>query len=177
MTEGATPSSAEEHLAAIASLSSALDQHGVEYWLFGGWAVDFWVGAVSRQHDDIDVAAWRQDYDTIRAALVAAGWRHTPAADEVVGTRYQWRSAQVEFTFVIADDDGSILVPLAGQPMVWSTEPFGNGRRELLGVGGRTIPLALLRTGKSFPREGAAEAAKDRADYDALSRLQDEPPS
>jgi hypothetical protein len=47
----------------------------------------------------------------------------------------------------------------------------------LLGVGGRTIPLALLRTGKSFPREGAAEAAKDRADYDALSRLEDEPPS
>ena len=45
MTEGATPSSAEEQLAAIASLSSALDQHGVEYWLFGGWAVDFWVGA------------------------------------------------------------------------------------------------------------------------------------
>jgi hypothetical protein len=34
MTEGATPSSAEEQLAAIASLSSALDQHGVEYWLF-----------------------------------------------------------------------------------------------------------------------------------------------
>ena len=108
---------------------------------------------------------------------MAAGWRHTPAADEVVGTRYQWRSAQVEFTFVIADEDGSILVPLAGQPVVWSTEPFGNGRRELLGVGSRTIPLALLRTGKSFPREGAAEAAKDRADYDALSRLQDEPPS
>jgi hypothetical protein len=37
--------------------------------------------------------------------------------------------------------------------------------------------LALLRTGKSFPREGAAEAGKDRADYDALSRLEDEPPS
>jgi hypothetical protein len=177
MTEGEKASSAEEQLAAIASLSSALDQHGVEYWLFGGWAVDFWVGAVTRQHDDIDVAAWRQDYETIRAALEAAGWRHTPAADEVVGTRYRWRLAQVEFIFVMADEDGSILVPLADQPVVWSTESFGDGRRELLGVSCRTIPLALLMTGKSFPREGVAEAAKDRADFEALSRLEGEPPS
>src|SRR5262245_51786716 len=172
MTQGETLPSAEEQLAAISSLGSALDEQGVEYWLFGGWAVDFWVGAVTRQHDDIDVAAWRDDYDTIRASLEAAGWRHTPAADEVVGTRYRWRSAQVEFTFVTADEDGKILVPLADGPIVWSTELFGDSRRELLGVNCRTIPLALLRTGKSFPREGAAEAAKDRADFEALSRLE-----
>jgi hypothetical protein len=175
MTEGATPSSAEEQLAAIASLSSALDQHGVEYWLFGGWAVDFWVGAypvstttsISRRGARITTRSGRR--------WLRGGGTHRPpmrwSAPGISGGR------QVEFTFVIADEDGSILVPLAGQPVVWSTEPFGNGRRELLGVGSRTIPLALLRTGKSFPREGAAEAAKDRADYDALSRLQDEPPS
>jgi hypothetical protein len=29
----------------------------------------------------------------------------------------------------------------------------------------------LLRSGKSAPREGDAEGAKDRADFDALSRL------
>jgi hypothetical protein len=171
MTEGSTPASTHEQLGAITSLSNALDQHGVEYWLFGGWAVDFWVGAVTRHHDDIDVAAWRQDYDTIGAALEAAGWRHTPAEDEMAGTRYQWRSAQVEFTFVVADHDGRILIPLAEQSIVWSTESFGDGRRELLGVSCRTIPLALLRTGKSVPREGAAESAKDRADFEALSRL------
>jgi hypothetical protein len=175
MTDGKELSSAELQLAAIASLSSALDQHGIEYWLFGGWAVDFWVGAVTRQHDDIDVAAWRQDYDTIRAALQAAGWQHTPAADDVVGTRYQRRSAQLEVTFVVADEDGRIIVPLADRSVVWSTESFGDGRRDLLGVSCRTIPLTLLRAGKSFPREGAADAAKDRADFEALSRLDGEP--
>ena len=177
MTDGEKVSSAGEQLAAIASLSSALDQHGIEYWLFGGWAVDFWVGAITRQHDDIDVASWRQDSDTIRAALQAAGWRHAPSDDDVVGTRYQWRSAQLEVTFVVADEGGRILVPLTDRPVVWSTESFGNGRRDLLGVSCRTIPLALLKTGKSFPREGAADAAKDRADFEALSRLDGEPPS
>ena len=172
MTEGGRAPSAEEQLAAIANLSRILDQHRVDYWLFGGWAVDFCVGAVTREHHDIDVAAWRRDYDAIRAALEAAGWRHTPVADEVVGTRYQWRSVQVEFTFVEADDQGRIVIPLPDQPIVWSTKPFGGDRRELLAVNSRTIPLALLRAGKSLPRQGAAEAAKDRADFQALSRLE-----
>jgi hypothetical protein len=172
MTEEARVPSAEEQLAAIANLSSVLDQHRIDYWLFGGWAVDFCVGAVTREHDDIDVAAWRHDDDAIRAALEAAGWRHTPVADEVVGTRYQWRSAQVEFTFVEADDQRRIVIPFPDQPIVWSTKPFGDDRRELLAVTSRTIPLALLKAGKSSPRQGAAEAAKDRADFQALSRLE-----
>jgi len=48
---------------------------------------------------------------------------------------------------------------------------IGNDRRELCGVNCRTIPLALLRPGKSSPREGAVEAAKDRADSEALAHL------
>ena len=80
LTERAT-----EQIAAIQSLHNALRARGIEYWLFGGWAVDFWVGCVTRDHDDIDAAAWRRDYDNIRAVLLASGWRHTPAADEVVG--------------------------------------------------------------------------------------------
>lgn len=171
MAEAGTTPSMEEHLAAIDSLGSVLDQQGIEYWVFGGWAVDFWVGRITREHDDIDIAAWRDDSDAIGTALQIAGWRHTPVANEVVGTRYEWRTAQVEFTFVVAGDEGRILIPLAEQPIVWSTEPFGDARRELLGVSCRTISLALLRTGKSSAREGVAEGAKDRADLEALSQL------
>ena len=86
--EGVATARAEEHLAAIASLSRALNRKAIDYWLFGGWAVDFWVGRVTREHDDVDIAAWRSDYDAIGSALQAADWRHTPVPDEVVGTRY-----------------------------------------------------------------------------------------
>lgn len=34
--------------AAIASLDTSLQERDIEYWLFGGWAVDFWVGSVTR---------------------------------------------------------------------------------------------------------------------------------
>ena len=100
MAEAELSSTVAEQLASITSLSSALEQHGVDYWLFGGWAVDLWVGRVTRVHDDIDVAAWRRDYDRIKVALEGAGWDHMPAPDDVVGTRYRWRSAEVEFTFL-----------------------------------------------------------------------------
>jgi hypothetical protein len=161
----------DEQLAAIASLSSTLERHGVDHWLFGGWAVDFWAGAVTRPHDDVDVAAWRDDYDAIRAALEPAGWQHEPADTDVVGTVYRYGPARVEFTFVVADAAGRVILPFPERPAVWSAEPFGDDRRTLRGVSCRTIPLSVLRTGKSVPREGAAEGAKDRADLRALDRL------
>jgi hypothetical protein len=46
-----------EQLAALARIHELLEQHGIEHWLFG-WAVDFHTGAVTRPHDDLDVAVW-----------------------------------------------------------------------------------------------------------------------
>ena len=172
MSVGDVHPGAEDQLAAIKSLSRTLDDEAIDYWLFGGWAVDFWVGRVTRVHDDIDVAAWRDDYEAIGTVLQAVGWRHTPVPDEVVGTRYQWGTAQVEFTFMTTDTDGRVVIPLPDHPIVWSAEPLGHQRRELRDVNSRTIPLALLRAGKASAREGSAETAKDRSDAQALSALE-----
>ena len=163
--------SPEDQLAAIASLGQALEAAGIEHWLFGGWGVDLWVGEITRPHEDIDVGAWRADYDAIGTALLAAGWRHTPVPDEVVGTRYQLGRAQVEFTFFVTDGDGSTVVPVPGAPIVVSAEPPGFDRRDLLGVSARVFPIDLMRAHKATPRAGTVEGAKDRADLEALSRL------
>ena len=172
MSRGDVHPGAENQLAAIASLSRTLDDQAIDYWLFGGWAVDFWAGRVTRKHDDIDVAAWRHDYEAIQTALQTVGWRHTPVADEVVGTRYQWGTAQVEFTFMTTDNHGRAVIPIPDHPIVWSAEPLGHERRELRSITSRVIPLALLKAGKSLAREGSAEGAKDRSDAQALSGLE-----
>ena len=160
---------ASEQIQAIGSLNAALVDARIEYWLFGGWAVDFWVGRVTRGHDDIDVAAWRRDYGAIKRALVDMGWRHTPVDHEVVGTRYTCRSVEVEFTFVEARDDGAVVIPIPEHAIVWTMEPLGEERRVLHGVEARTIPLDLLRRGKQMTRETPDEAAKDRSDVQALA--------
>jgi hypothetical protein len=30
----------------------------IEVWLFGGWAMDFYFGEITRDHEDIDWFAW-----------------------------------------------------------------------------------------------------------------------
>ena len=73
---------AEEQLDALARLSALFDREGLDYWLFGGWAVDFHAGSVTREHDDLDLAAWEKDHERIAALLLAEGWSHEPEKGE-----------------------------------------------------------------------------------------------
>ena len=51
---------------------------GVDYWVFGGWAVDLYAGRMTRPHADIDIAVWMDDLHRVDGLLVQAGWRHAP---------------------------------------------------------------------------------------------------
>jgi hypothetical protein len=163
---------AGEQLAAIASLAAALDAAEIDHWLFGGWAVDLWAGAVTRDHDDVDIAAWRSDADRIRIALTDAGWRHAPEPTDVAETRYRLGDVLLEVTFVELDELGRVVIPFADGPAVWSSEPFGSDRPALGDVSCRAMSLQLLRDGKATPRPDADDAAKDRADHAVLRRIQ-----
>ena len=56
----------------------SLGDAGIAYWLFGGWAVDFHAGRITRPHDDIDIAVWLEDVPRIAELLTNAGWIHAP---------------------------------------------------------------------------------------------------
>jgi hypothetical protein len=161
----------EAQLAAIADVGEALDRSGFEYWLFGGWAVDFHVGAVTREHGDIDLAVWLHDAQAVGSLLQADGWQHRPHPDEDGGTGYERGTVRVELMYLMSDDAGRVFIPLRDQNVLWSQKPLGNEVRELHAVHARVITLALLRMGKSSPRHDPDEAAKDRVDFRALSRL------
>jgi hypothetical protein len=36
-----------QQLSALARVSDLLETAGIDYWLFGGWAVDFYAGSVT----------------------------------------------------------------------------------------------------------------------------------
>jgi hypothetical protein len=162
---------AERQVAALAEVSALLDRAGLECWLFGGWGVDFHVGAVTRDHDDVDLAVWAHDAEALATLLGDAGWRHAPELGEDGGTGYTRGGVRVELTYLVRDEAGRIVVPLRDRDALWSEEPFESEMRELQGVRARVITLSLLRAGKSSPRDDPDDAAKDRADFEALSRL------
>jgi hypothetical protein len=162
---------AEHQLAALADVGALLDDGRFDHWLFGGWAVDFYVGVVTRSHVDVDLAVWAEDAGAIHAALVSSGWQHRPAAEEDGGTGYERHGVRVELTFLAKGEAGEVFIALRDENVLWSESPLGDEVLALKGARTQVIPLELLRRGKARPRDDADEALIDRTDFDTLSRL------
>jgi hypothetical protein len=167
----AVGSTEPEQLSALGQVSTLLEEAGLAYWLFGGWAVDFYAGSVTRAHDDVDLAVWLDDLPRIVELLQDDGWRHAPYDDEDGGTGYERGAVRLELTYLVRDADGSVFIPLRRGRAEWSAEAIADDARELCGVRARLVSFDALARDKSSPREDPEDATKDRADFAVLSRL------
>ncbi|HYY03127.1 MAG TPA: nucleotidyltransferase family protein [Gaiellaceae bacterium] len=167
----ATPERARRQLSALARVSALFERDGIEYWLFGGWAVDFYAGRVTREHDDLDLAVWLADLPRISKLLEGDGWVHAPEPDEDGGTGYENGGVRLELTYLVRDDRGSVFTPLRGGRAAWSGDALAADAAELLGVRARIVGLASLTSGKERARDDPEDAAKDRADARVLAQL------
>lgn len=163
-------------LSALARVTDLLEEAGIAYWLVGGWAVDFYVGSVTRAHEDLDLAVWLTDLPRIAELLQDDGWRHAPLDDEDGGTGYERGAVRLELTYLVRDGDGCIFTPLRHGRAVWSEEALASDVGVLRGVRARLVGRAPLMRSKSSPRDDPEDAAKDRADFKQLSRLEGESP-
>jgi aminoglycoside-2''-adenylyltransferase len=160
-----------QQLSALARVGDLFGEAGIAYWLFGGWAVDFYAGSVTRPHDDLDMAVWLKDLPRIAELLEDDGWRHAPFDDEDGGTGYEREAVRLELTYLVRDGDGRIFTPLRHGRAAWPEDALANDVGELRGVRARLVGLAPLMRGKSSPRDDPEEAVKDRADFEHLARL------
>jgi hypothetical protein len=53
----------------VQALASLLQRCPARWWLSGGWAIDHWVGRVSRPHGDIDISTLRPALPALLASL------------------------------------------------------------------------------------------------------------
>jgi hypothetical protein len=160
-----------EQLAALARIHELLERHRIEYWLFGGWAVDFHAGSVTRAHDDIDIAVWVDDYGRIAELLAADGWRHAREAGEDGYTGYERGAVRLELAFLKRDESGEVYTPLQDGRGAWPTGAFESDATELSGVRARVISVRALTADKSKAHSDPRVAAKDRADLATLARV------
>jgi len=159
-------------LSALAEVSESLQKAGIDYWLFGGWAVDFYVGSVTRLHDDVDLAVWFVDVPKIANLLVINGWLHAPSDDEDGGTGFERGGVRLELTYLVRGDDGLASIPLRSGAVVWpGDDALADDVGELRGVRSRLVGFESLLHGKTTPRDDVEDAAKDRVDFTHLSRL------
>ena len=159
----------DAQLAALASLCGLFDENGIEYWLFGGWAVDFHAGRVSRAHDDLDLAIWLKDHDRIASLLTSDAWRHAPEVGEDGYTGYERGGVRLELAFLERDAKGEVFTPLEEGRGTWPAGSFAGTVAELRGVRVRLISLDSLKADKSEVHDDPRVAAKDRADLETLA--------
>jgi lincosamide nucleotidyltransferase A/C/D/E len=158
-----------DQLAALAELDALLAEHGISYWLFGGWAVDFHAGRVTREHGDIDIAVWAVDHGRLTALLGSRTWIHRPELGEDGYTGYERGGVRLEVAYLASDERGHVYTPLQDGRAEWPDGAFGDDRVALQGVPARVIGRGALVAEKSATRDDPVTAAKDRADLAALA--------
>ena len=99
----------EIQLDLIAEITRLLDQAAIRFWLRGGWALDFHLGRVTREHADIDLVTWLRHRERIRLLLTGHGFSPVPgyAEPQLV---LEKRGQEASFLF-IARQGGAIVVP------------------------------------------------------------------
>src|SRR4051812_17097275 len=126
-----TGGTAGAQLETIGWLHTVLGEQGIDYWLFGGWAVDFHAGRVTRDHSDVDVAVWRSDLDLISGLLEAQGWARAPDPGEQGYTGYEREEVRVELAFLARDEAGTVYTPLPDGRGDWPAGSFGDAMAEM----------------------------------------------
>ncbi|MFJ2821147.1 nucleotidyltransferase domain-containing protein [Streptomyces toxytricini] len=96
---------------------------GVEVRLRGGWAMDFFLGEVTRDHEDIDWFAWAQDAPALADGLLRSGYERLvgPPAEQQLDFRRQG----VESSFALLGKDRCGRVVVGGGP--WAGELWPEG--------------------------------------------------
>jgi hypothetical protein len=156
-------------LQTIGWLHALFVEQDIDYWLFGGWAVDFHLGRVTREHADVDIAVWRADIDHIRRLLETRGWDHVPEPGEDGYTGYERGDVRLELAFLARDDAGTVHTPLREGRGEWPAGSFGDVQADVNGVRACVVGRASLIEDKSGPRQDPTVLAKDRADVALLT--------
>jgi hypothetical protein len=146
----------------------------VPHWLFGGWAIDFHVGAITRPHDDIEFLVWHTDAVTITSILAQHQYeRFTGGYGDEMGILFKHQQ-KLEFDYLSHDHEGRVVV--TGR---WSDWPWPHGAFDAPPVtfAGITCPiisvagLLAIKQGYAQHPAGGPLRPKDVADIQHLHVL------
>ncbi|MGY5052458.1 nucleotidyltransferase domain-containing protein [Streptomyces sp. 900105755] len=96
---------------------------GVEVWLRGGWAADFFIGEVTRDHVDIDWFAWAGDAGALTDALLRSCYDQRPGPPPDQQLDFCKQGIESSFALLGRDRLGHVVV--AGGPWAGKLWPEG----------------------------------------------------
>lgn len=153
----------ESQLKVLAEISTISETIGVEFWLRGGWAIDFLLGKITRPHDDIDLVTWIKNWEQLENELVKAGYEKTFVKEKFRDRQSDFRKGNVEITFcyIFLSDDGKLM--MNGLPeWIWKPESLLPQTFILNGISAHILnPRQLLEEKIVYEQIGRTPRQKD----------------
>jgi hypothetical protein len=157
-------------LSEISSISKALE---IEFWLRGGWAIDFLLGKITRPHDDIDLVTWIQNREQLENALANAGYEQIPVKEQFRNRQSNFRKNNVEVTFgyITYSVNGSLI--MNGLPeWIWRADSLLPQSFMLNGISANVLnPKQLLEEKEVYEQIGRTPRLKDLESKKILYRI------
>jgi hypothetical protein len=110
---------ARKQLAAITEVQDVADRLKMPIWLRGGWAMDFYLGEITRPHVDVDWFAWATDLPAVVNALIDDGWQDIAEHPPEQQRDLVRDGVELGFAPLARGSNHSVLVgggPWAGEP-------------------------------------------------------------
>jgi hypothetical protein len=83
----------------------------IPLWLRGGWAMDFALGEVTREHLDIDLFAWAVDAERLARVLTDNDYDRVPNEHPLLQLDFSRHGESLNISLVARAANGQIVVP------------------------------------------------------------------
>jgi hypothetical protein len=161
----------DRQLRLLRELAETLDEAEIPFWLRGGWALDFLLGRVTREHADVDLVARREHEHDIRELLARAGFAFER---ELPGVAVDFLREGESFQILLVEDGPGDSLVCHG----FESWPFPPGALDLTprrigGLACRTLTVdALLHEKETYERHrGRPLRPQDRRSIELLREL------
>ncbi|MBS4194140.1 nucleotidyltransferase domain-containing protein [Lederbergia citri] len=165
----------ELQLKVLAEISTISKKIGIEFWLRGGWAIDFLLGKITRPHDDIDLVTWIQNRERLEDELVKAGYEKTFVKEEFRDRQSDFSKENVEITFcyISLSDDGELMNGLP--EWIWRPDSLLDQTFILHGISALVLnQTQLLEEKVVYEQIGRTPRQKDAESKKILHQIIDE---
>jgi len=113
---------AELQLRLIKEVHELLSFLDIPHWLDGGWALDFLLGEISREHKDIDWLIWKKDALRVRAVLTQHRYCQQTLKHPAEHIGFYKQQVYVSFTLNELNEQGQVVT--SGR---WRDWPYPTG--------------------------------------------------
>lgn len=163
----------KNQLKILNELSTIFKNENLDFWLRGGWTIDFILGKVTRIHSDIDLCTWITNREKIEHTLIHAGFKEDPVNEPFRNRQSDFvkENVYISICYLTYDRNNNLILNELPE-WVWREESLSPKIYHLHGITAKTIhPKQLLEEKKIYREIGRPHRKKDEESMRILRQI------